>query len=176
MQEYNKKSFFFALFGCFFLNMFHKRNMDESLHISNAHYSVIVSGLVARRERLGKTQDELNAELGYTERLISKWETDANSPCSRKPSPFALQCWAEALHIKLKHATNREQLNENLNKLSRLYAYQKTLMAFVKKETVNADMWNRSRHNRSLCSCENTEQNSSSINRARYASYSRNRQ
>lgn len=135
--------------------------MEESLNISNTHYSIIVSGLVARRERLGKTQDELNAELGYTERLISKWETDANSPCSRKPSPFALQCWAEALHIKLKHATNREELNENLDKLSRLYAYQKTLMALL-KETSHDDMRDRPRTDGRLCNCKqkNTRQHS----------------
>lgn len=150
--------------------------MEESLQISNAHYSVIVSGLVARRERLGKTQDELNAELGYTERLISKWETDANSPCSRKPSPFALQCWAEALHIKLKHATNREELNENLNKLSRLYAYQKTLMAFVKKENFNDHMRDRSGADRSLCTCKHKKPNAPSNYRAGYARYSRNSQ
>jgi DNA-binding transcriptional regulator YiaG len=52
----------------------------------------VIVCLILKRINLNITQDNLNEHLGYSERLVSKWECR-----NRCPSEFALLCWATTL-------------------------------------------------------------------------------
>ncbi|MGY9013694.1 MAG: helix-turn-helix domain-containing protein [Rhodospirillales bacterium] len=63
-------------------------------HQDNSFYGRMITALVIRRHLLGISQDDLNEALGFSDRLISKWESG-----DRRPSAFAFSCWAEGLGI-----------------------------------------------------------------------------
>lgn len=58
----------------------------------NDYLSDLILDLKKRRILLGKSQEELNFDLGVTEKLVCKWESG-----KRTPSVFSLHCWADAL-------------------------------------------------------------------------------
>ena len=76
--------------------------------IRNDYLRDIVRKLVEQRQKLGLTQEELNARLGIADRLISKWECGIRSPTS-----FNLYCWAFALGMRLTVAVNDNIPPEN---------------------------------------------------------------
>ena len=76
--------------------------------IRNDYLRDIVKKLVEQRQKLGLTQEELNARLGVADRLISKWECGIRSPTS-----FNLYCWAFALEMRLTVAANDNIPTEN---------------------------------------------------------------
>jgi ribosome-binding protein aMBF1 (putative translation factor) len=61
----------------------------------------IVKELIRIRIEKGITQGELNQKLGYSEFLVTKWETGI-----RTPSSFALYNWAAALGAEITVAAN----------------------------------------------------------------------
>jgi transcriptional regulator with XRE-family HTH domain len=56
----------------------------------------IIRQLVSRRQQLGLSQAELNDLIGFSDGMISKFET-----LRRQPTTFTLICWLSALKMRL---------------------------------------------------------------------------
>ena len=57
----------------------------------------LIEQLVSARTAQKLSQDELNNVIGYTNRLVGRWECG-----DRTPSAFALFNWADALGLEIK--------------------------------------------------------------------------
>ena len=69
--------------------------MSERLNAEIVAYLPFIRKiLAAKRHSIGLTQDDLNEQLGYADRLVSKWECG-----DRNPSTFAFECWTNTLQI-----------------------------------------------------------------------------
>ncbi|WP_319480251.1 helix-turn-helix transcriptional regulator [uncultured Draconibacterium sp.] len=68
----------------------------NTIKLRSDYLKDVVSVLVSQRHKVGISQEELNARLGVSDRLVSKWECGMRSPTS-----FNLYCWAYALGMKL---------------------------------------------------------------------------
>ena len=87
----------------------------NKLKVRNDFLNNIVSELVKQRQKLELTQEELNAILGITDRLLGKWEVGI-----RTPTCFHLYCWAEALNMQLAVIANDNTPPEPVCQLSSL--------------------------------------------------------
>lgn len=77
----------------------------NKLKVRNDFLNNLVTKLVEQRHIRNLTQEELNAILGVTDRLLGKWEAGI-----RTPTVFHLICWGEALDLRL----NFDPANDNI--------------------------------------------------------------
>jgi ribosome-binding protein aMBF1 (putative translation factor) len=59
-------------------------------------YQDLISTMVARRNELNMSQEELAHRIGCAKSLIHKWER-----YKRVPSGFLFSCWLDALGLKI---------------------------------------------------------------------------
>jgi len=61
-----------------------------------AFYATLIAELADRRRMLGISQESLDARLGVSEGMVSRWEQGV-----KLPGAFFFVCWAEALGIRI---------------------------------------------------------------------------
>ena len=65
-------------------------------------YERIVQVLIARRQELDWTQEQLAHKIGCDRSLIYRWER-----MKRRPSGFMFECWLEALNLEISIETKK---------------------------------------------------------------------
>ena len=71
--------------------------MSERLNAEIVAYLPFIRKiLAAKRHSIGLTQDDLNEQLGYADRLVSKWECGL-----KRPSALMLLRWIKSLSLCL---------------------------------------------------------------------------
>ncbi len=75
----------------------------QEIPVSN-EYRGLVEQLVAHRNKLGFSQEELAHNIGCTTSLIHKWEQ-----FKRVPSGFMFSCWVDSLGCKIKITPKESQ-------------------------------------------------------------------
>ena len=76
-------------------------SFKKTTKVRNDFLNPIVSQLVALRKHRGMTQEEVNDQIGVSDRLVSKWECGM-----RTPTVFHLICWAQVLDSELTVVTS----------------------------------------------------------------------
>ena len=117
--------------------------MSERLNAEIVAYLPFIRKiLAARRHSIGLTQDDLNEQLGYADRLVSKWECG-----DRNPSTFAFECWIDTLKIDV-----AELLRESKEQYENHYGSRPRINRCSNDNTVRYDDCAGNR--RYACSCQ----------------------
>jgi transcriptional regulator with XRE-family HTH domain len=66
-------------------------------NIERSFYAQLVDTLIARREELRLTQEDLDRMLGVSDGGVAKWES-----FTRLPGAFMFVCWCQALEVNLR--------------------------------------------------------------------------